>query len=204
MLPLLAGRASDLLLELMKPPNGCVDASVAVRESQRAVTSRQAETNQTEYIAMGERARALGIVPDLLRPSCDDLAGMGGDGGDPVDAALKTIARLTIVQAKRLVERDARSATDQNKIVVVYGGALHNDLPPAPHAEGWSYAPALNAFVDGRFVALDLIVPEFIGDDATWSALPWIGAYDAQRLGGKTTLFRVGEQSFVLIFPLTP
>jgi len=200
LLPLLAGHASDLLLELMMPPAGCVDASVEVRAKQQGVTSRQAETNRGEYFEMGERARALGIVPDLLRPSCDDLAAMRGDRGDAIDAALETIARLTTSQAKKLVVRDARSDADRGKVVVVYGGALHNDLTPRPEAARWSYAPDLDAIVQGRFVAIDLVVPEFIGDDETWRALPWRAAYDEKRLGGKTTLFRIADRSLVLVF----
>ena len=43
MLPLLAGRASDLLLELMMPPAGCTDAAAEVRKKQEPVTSQQAQ-----------------------------------------------------------------------------------------------------------------------------------------------------------------
>jgi hypothetical protein len=87
-------------------------------------------------------------------------------------------------------------------MVVVYGGALHNDLSPAPAAAGWSYAPAIDSYVRGRLIAIDLIVPEFIGDDATWRSLPWWPYYERSRLGDQTTLFRTGPRSFVLVFPL--
>jgi hypothetical protein len=204
LLPLLAGRASDLLLELMMPPAGCADASVEVRAKQQVVTSRQAETNPSEYVAMGERARTLGIVPDMLRPSCEDLAAMRGDRQDAIEAALETIARLTVVQARRLIKRDAHSDADSGKMVLVYGGALHNDLAPRESAARWSYAPDLDTYVGGRFVAIDLVVPEFIGDDETWRSLPWWDAYDMKRLGGKATLFRTSERSFVLVFARTP
>jgi hypothetical protein len=204
LLPLLRGRASDLLLELMMPPAGCVDAAAEVRTKQRVVTSHQAETDQDEYVQMGDRARALGIVPDMLRPTCADVEWMRGDHGDRVAAALETIARLTSLQAKRLVARDEASDADAGKIVVVYGGALHNDLAPAPEKARWTYAPELDAYTRGRLVAVDLVVPEFIGDDETWRALPWRAAYDPDRLGAKTTLFRLGDRSFVLVFARSP
>jgi hypothetical protein len=200
LLPLLAGRASDLLLELMMPPGSCVDASAEARAKQSVVTSRQADTNQGEYVEMGERARSLGIVPDMLRPTCGHLAMMRGDPGDAVDAALVTIARLTASQAERLVLRNAGSDADSGKIVVVYGGALHNDLDPPPAKARYSYAPELDAFTHGRVVAVDLVVPEFMGDDEIWRALPWTAAYDVERLGAKTTLFRTGDRSYVLVF----
>jgi hypothetical protein len=202
LLPAIAPRASDLLVELMMPPRGCADAAEEVRQKQAAVTSRQAATDQDDYVAMGERARALGVVPDVLRPSCADMDRVrtAGGEGEAIAASLDLIARLSREQAARLAARDARSDADAGKMVIVYGGLLHNDLAPSGEAARWSYAPALDAEVGGRLVSLDLIVPEFIGDDASWAALPWRAHYDPARLGGKVTLFRTGDRSFVLVF----
>jgi hypothetical protein len=202
LLPTVADRSSDLLVELMTPPKGCMDAAEEVRKKQAPATSRQAETNQNEYVAMGERARALGIVPDMLRPSCADMNAVRLAGDDAIGASLDMIARLTRAQAKRMVDRDARSDADAGKMIVLYGGMLHNDLSPAPEMVRYSYGPDLDAYVGGRFVAVDLVVPEFIGDDATWTSLPWRAHYDKERLGAKSTLYRIGEKSYVLVFPL--
>jgi hypothetical protein len=213
LLPLLQGRASDLLVELMMPPGGCGEATAEVHEKQAAATSRQAETNQNEYVAMGERARALGIVPDMLRPTCADLEGVRRAGDDAIAASLELIARLSAAQAERLMDRDARTDADRGKMVVLYGGMLHNDLAPRPEAARWSYAPELarrarererERDTGGRFVAVNLVVPEFIGDDETWRALPWWSHYDRGRLGRRATLFRTGESSYVLVFPEMP
>ena len=203
LLPQFAGRASDLLVELMMPPEGCVAATTEVRQKQAPATSPQAPTNQHEYVAMGERARALGIVPDMLRPSCADMDAVRDAGDGAIEASLEMIARLSTVQAERLLDRAARSDADRDKAIVVYGGMLHNDLDPAPERRAWSYAIALDAKTGGKLVAVDLVVPEFIVDDATWRALPWFSQYDRARarLRTKTTLFRVGDRSFVLVFP---
>jgi hypothetical protein len=203
LLPVLAGRASDILVELMMPPLGCRDAAAEVKEKQAPVTSRQAATNQGEYIAMGERARALGIVPDLLRPSCADMDAVNRSGDGAIEASLAMIARLSAAQAGKLVDRAASSDVDRGKAIVVYGGMLHNDLEPAPERASWSYAPALDQRTGGGVIAVDLVVPEYIADDATWRAFPWYGLYDRARLGAKATLFRVRERSFVLVFPET-
>jgi hypothetical protein len=203
LLPLFAGRASDLLLESMMPPTGCADAAAEVRRQQAPATSRQAPTNQNEYLAMGERARDLGIVPDMLRPTCADLDGVRDAGDGALEASLEMIARLSTTQAEKLLARDARWDADRGKAVVVYGGMLHNDLDPPPERAKWSYAPALDATTGGKLVAVDLVVPEYIVDDATWRAFPWFSRYDSARLGGRTTLFRVAERSFVLVFPET-
>jgi hypothetical protein len=203
LLPLLEGRASDLLVELMMPPTGCGDAAAEVREKQAPATSRQAETNQNEYVAMGERARRYGLVPDVLRPTCADLDGVRRAGDDAIAASLDLIARLCVAQGERLIDRDSRSDADRDKMVVLYGGMLHNDLAPRSDDARWSYAPELAKHVGGRFVAVDLVVPEFIGDDDTWRSLAWWPHYDRGRLGSKATLFRTGERSYVLVFPET-
>jgi hypothetical protein len=200
LLPALAGRASDLLVELMMPPSGCADATAEARQAQKPVTSRESEHNQNDYLAMGEKARSLGIVPDMLRPSCADMDTVRAANDSAVEASLDLIARLSRAQVERLVDRDARSDADRGKIVVVYGGLLHNDLAPAADAARWSYAPEVDAHVGGRFVAIDLIVPEFITDDGTWRKLAWWPHYDARTMGSRVTLFRTGERSFVLVF----
>jgi hypothetical protein len=203
LLPLLKGRASDLLVELMMPPKGCADAAAEVRQKQAPATSQQAPTNQNEYVAMGDRAHALGIVPDMLRPTCADMDGVRDAGDSAIEASLEMIARLSTAQAGKLIDRDALSDADRGKAVVVYGGMLHNDLDPPPERAKWSYATALDAKTGGKLVAVDLVVPEFIVDDATWRGFPWFARYDRARLGAKTTLFRVSEKSFVLVFPET-
>lgn len=202
-LPAIKDVTSDLLVELMMPPRGCIDAAAEVREKQREVTSLQAEHNQNDYIVMGEKARSLGIVPDLLRPSCADMDTVNRAGANSIDASLALIAQLTRTQARRLIDRDAASEHDREKMVVLYGGLLHNDLAPNPDKAAWSYAAALAEHVHGRFVAIDLIVPEFIGDDEPWRSLAWWPYYDRAKLGGKATLFRTGERSFVLVFATT-
>jgi hypothetical protein len=203
LLPRLEGRVTDLLVELMMPPSGCTDAAAEVKKKQQTVTSRQAENNQNEYVIMGERARAMGIVPDMLRPTCADLDGVRNAGDDAIVASLEMIARATRSQAKRLVDRDERSDADRGKAIVIYGGMLHNDLTPSADAARWSYAPELDAYVHGQFVAIDLVVPEFIGDDETWKRFPWWSRYDKARLGARATLFKTAERSYVLVFPLS-
>jgi hypothetical protein len=203
LLPALAGRASDLLVELMMPPAGCVEAAAQVRQEQKAVTSRESEKNQDDYVAMGEKARSMGVVPDMLRPTCADMDAVRDAGDSAIAASLDLIARLTRSQATRLVDRDARSDADRGKMVLVYGGMLHNDLAPPPEAAEWSYAPAIDTHVRGRFVAVDLVVPEFIGDDDTWRSLPWWQHYDKAKMGAKATLFRTGERSYVVVFPVS-
>ncbi len=196
LLPLLAGRASDLLVELMMPPKGCVKQAETMRSVQKPVVTQQAETNQNEYVALGEAARKLGIVPDLLRPSCEDLAAINDAGDDAIDQSLQTIARLTTAQASKMLERAGK------KMVVTYGGALHNDAKPPPERAQWSYGIALSAKVPNRYVELDLYVPDFITDEPNWQKQPWFAAWKAKQASperDRALLFTLGERNYVIV-----
>jgi hypothetical protein len=193
LLPMLAGRTSDLLVELMMPPKGCAKQTETMRSVQKPVVTQQAETNQNEYVAMGEAARKLGIVPDLLRPTCDDLASINDAGDDAIERSLETIARLTTSQATKMIER--RGA----KTVVTYGGALHNDASPPAERAQWSYGPALSKQVAGHYVELDLYVPDFITDDETWRKQPWYAAYQKHKSSNKPLLFTLAPKSYVIV-----
>jgi hypothetical protein len=201
-LPLLGGRASDLVVELLMPNPKCEKRTEEVREKQAPATTKQAATNQNEYVAMGEAARRLQIVPDLLRPSCEDLEAIAKAGPDAIAASLETIARLTRVQVEKLLDRNARTPGDEDKLVVTYGGALHNDLAPPPERAAWSFGPALSAKVADRYVEVDLFVPEYVEDTEIWKKFEWYAHYDKQKLGGKVTVFSPRPRGYVVLFAL--
>lgn len=200
-LPALKDRASDLVVELMLPPKGCKPAEEKVRTAQREVTQQQAASNQSEYVTMGEAARKLGIVPDALRPSCADLDGAAKAGDQAVLTMLEVIARLAGAKAKELVARNQKLGAD--KVVVLYGGAIHNDVSPGRERLAWSFGPDLAAATNGRYVELDIFVPESIRDSRSWKEMPWYHAYDPSAHGGSTVLFQTGPASWALIFPRT-
>ena len=91
--------------------------------------------------------------------------------------------------------------SDDSKLVLTYGGARHNDVTPRPQMEAWSFGPRLKQRTSGRYVELDLIVPEYIKDNEAWKALTWYPHYDAQRFGADALLFHPEPAAYVLIFP---
>jgi len=208
LLPALQGRASDLLVELMMPPKGCKATTERARANQKVVTDQQAASNQGEYVEMGNAAKGLGIVPDLLRPSCEDLEAVSKGPGtsqgaeDAVTRSLAMIARLTTIQAKGLLARDAR--VGDARAVALYGGALHNDPNPPPEKADWSFGPALSAETHARYVAIDLFVPEYIDDTDAWRKMSFYPYFDRRAHADKTTLFHPRPDSYVLIFPASP
>ncbi len=201
LLPLLHGRASDLLVELMMPPKGCKAKTQAVRQKQKVVTSKQAPQDQNEYVQMGNAAHALGIVPDLLRPTCADMDAVNDAGADAIVASLSLIARLTATQSEAMVARDRAAASGAGKVVVTYGGALHNDLAPPPERAAWAFGPKLAEYTHGRYAELDTYVPEFIEPTDSWKKMEWYAHYDGAKLGGKAVLFRPRPHEYVLIYP---
>ena len=162
LLPALSGRASDLLVEILNPPAGCTKVTQeVVRKKQETVTTSQAPTDQSEYVTMGTKARASSASsltccarpaptstrsrPPTTKPcphaSRDDRAAHSCAGGEAA-------------RARR------QQPADKDKMVVTYGGALHNALHPSPERAAWSQsARALDAYTKGRYVEIDLYVP---------------------------------------------
>ena len=201
MLPLFKGKASDLVVEILMPPKGCEAKTQEVRKRQEPIVEKQATSNQDEYLTMGNAARALGVVPDLLRPSCADFEKITKAPRDEAPALmLETIKQVTVTQVKGLL---ARSGRDPEQMVVVYGGAIHGDPAPAPGRAAWSFAADLAPAVKGRYVSVHAFVPEAITDDASWKSFAWFERYDRRAHPDKVTLFHLRPDAYVLIFPET-
>ncbi len=199
LLPILAPTSSDLVLELMIPDGTCKKAERQVREVQKGVVKRQASSNQDEFTKLGHEAKALHVRPHVLRPSCDEFKKIKAAGRDGIAQMLTMIANLSEALTRKILARNAQRKL--SKAVVLYGGALHNDIPAVQGREKWTFGPALDKATGGRYVALDLIVPEFIKDSDSWRALPWYPYYDLAKLGKVAVLYKTGPRAFTLIFP---
>ena len=198
LLPLLKGRASDIVIELIVAEGACKQAQEKVRETTREVTKNQAQSNKSEFVLLGERAKAMGIRPHVLRPTCDQYKALAAAGDDRIFHMLTAIADLSVELIDRILARNARSKAD--KAVLAYGGAMHNDVLPRKGREAFSFGPRLSELSNQRYVEIDLIVPEFIKDSDAWRALEWYGAFDGDAHPDKVTLFNPRPGSYVLIF----
>ena len=201
LLPLLRERASDLVLELMVADGKC-GTEKQVAEVQQPVTQGQAKTNKSEFVLLAEAAKEAGVRPHVLRPSCDDYQAVLQAGPDGVAQMLTMIASLTDDLVRGILAHNAETGA-ADKLIIAYGGAMHNDLSPRAGREPWSFGPRLSEHTQGRFVELDLFVPEFIKDTESWRSFPWYEHYDRARLGGKVVLFHPSDGSYVMIFAAT-
>jgi hypothetical protein len=195
----LEGRASHLIVELLAPNPSCQQATREVEQIQKPVTSQQSAQNQNDYVALGHRARGLGIEPFVLSPTCDELSAISQAGASAIDRTLTTIADVTRRMVLAALVKNARA--HRERMVLAYGGALHNDESPEAARAGWSYGPELSRATGGRYVALDLIVREFIKDSDVWRALPWYEHFDPASDPQSAIVMRTGPRSYVLFFP---
>lgn len=203
LLPKLSGRATSLVLELWVADGSCgKKKEAAVAQQQREVVKNQADTNQNEFVTLGQKSKDLGIIPFILRPSCEEYDHVQKAGKDGFMEMLTVITHHMNDKATKLFKETQTKS--KGKMVVTYGGGMHNDRAPNPGAEDWSFAADLDKVSGGRYVELDLIVPEFIKDDSpTWKKLPWYPSYDRERFGKSTVLIKMGERSYALLFPRT-
>lgn len=198
LLPLLSGKAKHIVIELLIA--NCKAKTVErVAQAQAPVTEHQAKSNQNQFLALGKVAQRLGIEPQALAPDCAEYERAAAAGEDAVARLLTLIAAET----QRSVEALLAKPDISGEPILTYGGALHNDLSPRPGQESWSFGPQLAAATHGRYLELDLIVPEFVKDTAAWQAMPWFSAFDRERLTSETLLYRPSPGSFALIFPKT-
>ena len=193
----LGERASDLVIEVTLPPKEGCDAEKrsVVLQVEKPVTKTQRTDNKNEFVALGLAAKARGLTPWALEPSCEELRLVASGGDDAIDRMLTLIAVLT---EKRLLQLHERREPD--RLLVAYGGALHNDVMPAAERAAWSFGPALVGSMGARYVELDLIVPEYISDSDVWRRLPWMPHYDRAKNGHEVILFRPAARSFTLVF----
>jgi hypothetical protein len=199
LLPQLKGRAGDLVIELLMASGRCgkkVEKRVA--EKQAPVTRSQTETAQNEFLALGHKAKALGIVPHALLPNCEEYAAIAASGSNDIELLLQTITKVTTREVS------AQLARAPTTVVVTYRGALHNDATAPPGREAWTFGPELSAKVSGAYVELDLIVPEYVKDSEAWRALAWYDAFARAPRAETARLYVTGPQSYALVFPSEP
>ncbi len=198
LLPQLSPRASDLVIELWLANGSCGKVEQKVAEQQVAVTAPQAATNQNEFVELGHRAKALGIMPHALVPSCEQYKQIAGAGAADIEAMLTMLKSVTARDVTQLLAKRA-----PERLVVAYGGAMHNDLTPRRGREDFSFGPELNQTTGGRYIELDLVIPEQIKDTEAWRALPWYAHYPKEDAGTEAYLFSWAHHAYALLFPRT-
>jgi hypothetical protein len=108
--------------------------------------------------------------------------------------------RLLLLVTEKLGDA-ARALISQGRDVIVYGGALHNDLYPQWPLEELSYAKLLDDDLGGGAVLeIDLVVPEIVAPMAMVRREPWFPLL-GRAAPDRVVVWARGPGSYVVILP---
>jgi hypothetical protein len=201
LLPLVAKQATDLVLETWVADGGCGQQETKVVEEVQATTERPPET-ENEIVTLLKRAKAAGIAPHILTMSCKDYRRVTDKNGETDFAKMLTLTRDRLQsEVSRCLAMSP--AGERGRKVVVYGGALHNDLYPAPGDRPFAFGRSLFAKAKGQYLEVDLFVPEYILGDKRMATEPWFAAFKAGIKAGDALLIRRSLRSYIIVFPAT-
>ncbi len=199
MLPSLEHRASDLIVETWITRGTCGAEETQAVQQIEETTERPAET-EDEVVTLIKRANSRHITPHILELNCDQYRSLlDGEGELDSEKTLQLVTDLISEKAKGLTEKNQTRGI--KRMVVIYGGAIHNDVTPSPEFASFSFAKALDLAADGHYVELDLYVPELIAGDESYADAPWYRYFERFRSPRRTLLIRTSSVSYSLIFP---
>jgi hypothetical protein len=214
-LPALAARASHLIVETWVTTGACGAVEARVTEDVARTTARPAAT-ETEIVRLLRRAKELGVAPHVLSVSCDEYGFLVGGAAAPVDgAAALADGDATLVDYDRLLtltRRHLARAIEQalalprapvRPLVLVYGGALHNDLYPDPALAAYAFGQSIYALTRGDYREVDLVVPELAARLPALRAEPWYAVWRRRAPSDPTATWAIvrSPASVVVVFP---
>jgi len=197
LLPMLKGRATDLVVETWRLDQACGQRAEQVVDTVQTETKRPEET-KSEIVVMAETARDLGIKPHDLVLTCPEYQPLlSAEGEVDYDALLTLLTH-------KLGDYAQRGLTTPDAMVVLYGGAMHNDVTPREGMETWSYGADARRQGGDEYIELDIYQPELlIGKDSlledAWAPLL------RQAVGpDHVVLYQRGPGSYVLFLERAP
>lgn len=185
--------ATDLVLETWRVQGPCVALAAAVSEAVRAETHRP-EATEDDLAHAVRVAIDRGVRPHDLAITCEEHATLRDDDGGVRHGALLTLLtdRLRALALESLATADAR--------VVLYGGAVHNDLTPAEGTEAYSYAVAARAADPAAYASLDLLDVDVLTRRPQLVEERWAPLLPLAR-PGHVVLHARGPGDWVLLWP---
>ncbi len=196
-LPAIAPRASHLIVETWVSRGACGETEKQVTKDVARTTERPAET-ENEIVRLLRRAKELGVAPHVLDVDCHEYQSLVTSGGG-VD--YDRLLAMTGQHLGRAIQQAlALPRPADRPLVLVYGGALHNDLAPDPELAKYSFGPAIDALTHGDYREIDLYVPELVDTYPALRVERWYSAWRLVRALPGTTLIRRQPRSAVLLF----
>ena len=201
--PQMAKLATDLVVETWVADGRCGKREDKVVAEVQTTTERPPQT-ENEIVTLLKRAQASGIAPHILTMSCKDYARVTTRDGDTDFARMLALTRERLQsEVSRWLGAPKPVAGKGARMVMVYGGALHNDLYPVPGDRPFAFGRALFAKAKGQYLEVDLFVPEYILTDKRMAAEPWFASFKDGIKAGDALLIRRSERSHIIVFPVT-
>jgi len=188
----LAPHSAHLILETWSIDPSCGAKAKAVTKVVEKTIQRPKETENEMQILL-RKSQKFGVAGHVLPFSCDEYKALLSSKG------LDTEKLLEVVSAKLGQEGKAAFAISPDpSMVLLYGGATHNNLTPYQGLEAWSYAQDLAAVSKSSFIEVDLYVPEFVEGDPILSQEAWYPLLKEARTT-QVLLIRRSPSSFILL-----
>lgn len=198
-LPAFGEKVSDLVVETWIVDPKCGQKAIETTAKVEKEVKRPAAT-KSEVALLADAAKAAKIQPHAMTLACKDYEKLAPKNGeaDPLAMLTLTTRELQRIAASAVKHRDKDPA--HRPWIALYGGALHNDRFPGAGVAEWSYAETVDLATDGKYVEIDLIVPEFAEADNVSAAQPW---FPLVASANRVLVWKRGERSFVVILPRT-
>lgn len=198
-MPRLGTRVSDLVIETWLVDPTCKTGAEATQRVEGAM--KRPESTKSEIGALVGIIKQNGIKAHVMRLSCDDLNAVAPAAGVDAEKLLDVVTReLARVTKSAVRYRDEHA--EPRPLIVVFGGALHNDLYPYRSTRQWSYALAVDEATGGRYVELDLFAPEQVEGDALYEGEPWYPLV-AKAAADHVVLVERAPHSYLALLPRT-
>ena len=188
---LLEPRARHLVIE-----SWAHDACGGSFASQVAAATDRPGTTQMELLRLTRASQQLRLVPHDLPMTCIEQDALLGP-----HKKINFLLLLEVVTQKLHDSARAWADADPEHAVIVYGGALHNDLYPRWPLDDLSYAePLARELGPGSVLEIDLVVPEIVAPMRMVRDEPWFPLL-ARASPARTIVWQRGPSSYVVILP---
>lgn len=194
LLPVLAPKTTDLVIETWRLESACGAPAEQVVTQVEVETKRPEETKD-EIIILAEKAKALGVRPHDLAVSCSEYPTLLDEQGEiAYDRLLRMLTvKLGVFADAAIDTADAR--------MVLYGGAMHNDLFPSEDLADYSYGVDARKRGGEGYVELDLYQPELLVGRDTLIEPGWAPLLEGAVGPDHAVLYERGPGSYVLFLP---
>ncbi|MCK6513128.1 hypothetical protein L6R29_24630 [Myxococcota bacterium] len=191
----------DLLVETWITTGACGKQEKQVVAQVTKVIQRPKKT-RNHILDLLRAAKKAKVLPHVLRIPCQLYEGLTRqDGGlDPTRFIRFVTDRLAHDCIKILAVRHKRREPSS---ILLYGGALHNDLEPSKTLAPFSYAARLKGKLHAPLLEVDLYVPEYIAADQDFRKEPWFSEVLKRKGSNKIVLIHHPPHSYTLVFAWT-